>query len=87
MAARWEVASRAAMIRTDWVVRLGCMTLGTRPVHRDLFRSSAELCQDKLGKQSIFTLLAVDGDRLFPDSAFADLFKDVGRRSVSPASW
>lgn len=60
------------------------MTLGKRPAYRNLFRSSAELCQDRLGERSIFTLLARDGDRLFPDSAFADLFKDVGRRSISP---
>src|SRR5258708_7866614 len=60
------------------------MTLGRRPSDRNLFRSSAELCKGKLGDKSIFTLLARDGDRLFPDAAFADLFKDVGRRSVSP---
>ena len=72
------------VIRINGLGRLACMTLGKRPAARSLFRSSAELCEDKLSEQSIFALLARDGDRLFPDEAFADLFQRVGRRSVSP---
>jgi transposase len=60
------------------------MSLGRTPTHRDLFRSSAELCEKKLGATSIFKLLAEEGHRLFPDEAFSDLFEDVGRRSVPP---
>jgi Transposase DDE domain/Transposase domain (DUF772) len=60
------------------------MTLGRRPADRSLFRSSAELVKDKLDERSIFALLAREGDRIFPDEMFADLFKDIGRRSVSP---
>jgi hypothetical protein len=60
------------------------MTLGRRPADRSLFRSSAELVKDKLGERSIFALLAREGDRIFPDEMFADLFRGIGRRSVSP---
>jgi hypothetical protein len=60
------------------------MSLGRTPAHRDLFRSSAELCEDKLGDKSLYRLLAHDGDSLFADETFADLFQDVGRRCVPP---
>jgi hypothetical protein len=42
------------------------------------------MVESRLGEQSIFRLLAAEGDRLFPDEAFSDLFKQVGRRSVPP---
>lgn len=35
-------------------------------------------------ERSIFRLLAREGHRLFPDDDFADLFTDVGRRSIPP---
>jgi DDE family transposase/transposase-like protein DUF772 len=60
------------------------MTLGVTPKHDDLFSSSRAFCEEHLAEGSIFRLLAVEGDRLFPDAAFADLFKSIGRRSVAP---
>ena len=60
------------------------MTLGTTPATGDLFRSARELCEPKLSATSVYRLLAEQGHVLFPDEAFADLFEDVGRRSVPP---
>jgi len=60
------------------------MSLGLSPKHQDLFRSSAQYCEEKLPANSIFRLLHDQGAELFADDAFADLFKDVGRASVPP---
>ncbi len=60
------------------------MSLGITPPSADLYRSPRELCEEKLSATSIYRLLAEQGHRLFPDEAFADLFEDVGRRSVPP---
>ncbi|HEX4280391.1 MAG TPA: IS1182 family transposase [Solirubrobacteraceae bacterium] len=60
------------------------MTLGKSPRSADLFRSTRELCEPQLGSTSVYRLLAEQGHRLFADEAFADLFEDVGRRSVPP---
>src|SRR5260370_17180591 len=60
------------------------MSLGITPPSADLYRSPRELCEEKLSATSIYRLLAEQGHRLFPDESFADLFEDVGRRSVPP---
>lgn len=60
------------------------MTLGKAPRHADLFRSSAELCEEELGATSIYRLLHDEAHRLFADESFADLFMSRGRRSISP---
>jgi hypothetical protein len=60
------------------------MTLGVSPKHDDMFASSRAFCEEHLAEGSVFRLLAEDGHRLFPDEAFADLFKTIGRRSVAP---
>lgn len=60
------------------------MTLGVTPPIPDLYRSTRELCEPKLGATSIYRLLAEQGHHLFADEAFADLFQDIGRRSVPP---
>src|SRR5580658_1008521 len=60
------------------------MTVGKSPASADLFHSPRELCEPKLGSTSIYRLLAEQGHRLFADEAFADLFEDMGRRSVPP---
>jgi Transposase DDE domain/Transposase domain (DUF772) len=60
------------------------MTVGKSPASADLFHSPRELCEQKLGSTSIYRLLAEQGHRLFADEAFADLFEDMGRRSVPP---
>ena len=60
------------------------MTLGHSPTQADLFRSSAAYCEGRVAPDSIYALLHRECHRLFPDAAFADLFTDVGRRSVPP---
>lgn len=60
------------------------MTLGQTPPSADLYRSTRALCEPKLGATSVYRLLAEQGHRLFADESFADLFEDVGRRSVPP---
>lgn len=60
------------------------MSLGRTPTHEDLFRSSRAACEARLPETCIFRLLARESHRLFADEAFADLFTDIGRRSVPP---
>jgi Transposase DDE domain/Transposase domain (DUF772) len=60
------------------------MTLGRAPEQGDLWRSSAKYCEGKLSPTSVYGLLHRECHQLFPDDAFADLFQDVGRRSVPP---
>ena len=49
-----------------------------------MFRTSTEFCRERVQAGSIYGLLHREGYRLFPDEAFADLFKDIGRASVPP---
>jgi len=42
------------------------------------------LCEGRVGEDSIYAVLHRECFNLFPDSMFADLFTDVGRRSVPP---
>jgi hypothetical protein len=60
------------------------MSLGEAPKHDDLFRSSRRYCEGRLSETSIYRLLHERGAVLFPDSLFADLFAEVGRKSVAP---
>jgi hypothetical protein len=60
------------------------MTAGTTPRQADLWRGTAAVCEGRVGKQSIWAVLYHQGDRLFGDELFADLFAEVGRRSVPP---
>jgi hypothetical protein len=60
------------------------MSLGKTPSQGSLYGSSRQYCEDRLSPTSIYRLLHVEGGRLFPDEAFADLFQDVGRCSVPP---
>jgi transposase-like protein DUF772 len=60
------------------------MTIGTTPRQADLWRGTAAVCEGRVGQQSIWAVLDRDGDRLFADELFADLFAAVGRRSVPP---
>ena len=62
-----------------WVV-----TLGRTPRQADLFGSTAGFCDGRVAPESIYGLLHRECHRLFPDEMFADLFTDVGRRSVPP---
>src|SRR5918994_1106436 len=60
------------------------MTIGTTPKQADLWRGTAAVCEGRVAKQSIWAVLYHQGDRLFADELFADLFAEVGRRSVPP---
>jgi hypothetical protein len=61
------------------------MTLGMAPRQGDLLDDITRFCDAAVRKDSIYALLHRKRDRLFPDEFFADLFADVGRRSVPPS--
>ena len=54
------------------------------PASRDMFSTTAGFCEPLLAPDSIYGLLHRECHRLSPDEMFADLFCDVGRRSVPP---
>src|SRR5499427_1451544 len=60
------------------------MTLGRAPGQADLFRTTAAYCDGRVAPGSIYGILHRECFALFPDEMFADLFEDVGRRSVPP---
>ena len=60
------------------------MTLGLAPTQGDLLRSTVNYCHGLVPEGSIFSVLHRECFNLFPDEMFADLFTDVGRRSVPP---
>ena len=60
------------------------MTLGRAPEQGDLWMPTTVHCDEHLSPTSIYRLLHQECHRLFPDDAFADLFRDIGRRSVPP---
>ena len=60
------------------------MSLGVAPPP-GLIGSTAAFCEGRVGENSIYALLHREGGRLFSDELFAELFCDVGRRSVPPS--
>ncbi len=50
----------------------------------DLLRTTANYCSGRVAEDSIYGVLHRECFSLFPDEVFADLFTDVGRRSVPP---
>jgi Transposase DDE domain/Transposase domain (DUF772) len=60
------------------------VTLGRSPRQADLLRTTANYCEGRVGSDSIYGVLHRECFNLFPDEMFADLFTDVGRRSVPP---
>jgi hypothetical protein len=60
------------------------MSLGSTPRQGDVFRSTTEFCEPRIRPDSIYALLNRECFSLFPDELFADLFADLGRRSVPP---
>jgi Transposase DDE domain/Transposase domain (DUF772) len=62
----------------EWV------TLGRTPAQADLLRSTANFCEGRVAPDSIYGVLHRECFELFPDEMFAELFTDVGRRSVPP---
>lgn len=49
-----------------------------------LFHSANEYCDRVLAADSVYRLLRVHGDALFPDEFFEDLYKRGGRNSIPP---
>ncbi|MEU5853657.1 transposase, partial [Saccharopolyspora shandongensis] len=47
-------------------------------------RSTVDYCEGRVASDSIYGVLHRECFKLFPDEMFADLFTDVGRRSVPP---
>ena len=60
------------------------MSLGLTPRQPDMFTTTTSFCEPRVAPDSIYGLLHRECHRLFPDEMFADLFCDVGRRSVPP---
>ncbi len=58
--------------------------MGTAPRQGDLLRTTANYCSGRVAEDSIYGVLHRECFSLFPDEMFADLFTDVGRRSVPP---
>jgi hypothetical protein len=61
------------------------MSLGMAPRQGDLLDDITRFCDAAVRKDSIYGLLHRERDQLFPDEFFADLFSDMGRRSVPPS--
>jgi ribosomal protein L12E/L44/L45/RPP1/RPP2 len=60
------------------------MSLGLTPRQTDLFATTTSFCESRVPPDSVYGLLHRQCFELFPDELFADLFTDVGRRSVPP---
>jgi len=60
------------------------MSLGLSPRQPDLFATTTTFCEGRIPADSIYGLLHRECFELFPDEMFADLFTDIGRRSVPP---
>lgn len=61
------------------------MSLGLTPKQPSLLTGTAAVCDGRVGADSIWALLAREGDRLYPDELFADLYATTnGRPSVPP---
>ena len=60
------------------------MSLGLSPRQQDLIATTTGFCEPLVAPDSVYGLLHRECHRLFPDEMFADLFCDVGRRSVPP---
>ncbi len=61
------------------------MTLGLAERQGELLDELTRFCDQQVAENSIYGLLHRGRDHLFPDEAFADLFTDIGRRSVPPS--
>ncbi|MEA2232301.1 MAG: hypothetical protein QOD83_2117 [Solirubrobacteraceae bacterium] len=60
------------------------MSLGLSPRQADMFVTTTGFCESRVGADSIYALFHRECFSLFSDEMFADLFCDVGRRSVPP---
>jgi hypothetical protein len=60
------------------------MTRGVSPSQWDAFRTTTNFVAQRVAEGSIYGLLHRECVTLFGDAMFADLFTDIGRRSVPP---
>jgi hypothetical protein len=60
------------------------VALGRTPRQTGLLRSTVDYCEGRVAADSIYAVLHRECFALFPDGMFADLFTDIGRRSVPP---
>ena len=60
------------------------MSQGSAPRQGDVFRDTSSFVGSRIKPDSIHALLARECFAVFPDELFADLFADLGRRSVPP---
>jgi len=60
------------------------MSLGLTPRQGDLLSTTVTFCEGRVAQDSIYAVLHRECFDLFGDEMFADLFTDVGRRSVPP---
>ena len=74
----------AARFPSDPQVILEGMSLGIAPRQADMFVTTTSFCEGRVPADSIYGLLHRECFELFADELFADLFCDVGRRSVPP---
>ena len=58
------------------------MTLGLSPPRQEMLITTTSFCGSLVAPDSVYGLLHRECHRLFPDEMFADLFCDIGRRSV-----
>src|SRR5487761_1371053 len=89
MAGVWqggEHATRPVRPGSVWGVDppFTAMTLGISPNQPDIFRTTTSYCAPRVADASIYGLLHRECANLFGDATFADLFTDIGRRSVPP---
>jgi hypothetical protein len=66
------------------LAREGSMSVGVSPAQADLLNGTAAFWDRRVGEGSIRAVLYRECHRLFPDTMFAELFADTGRRSVPP---
>ena len=60
------------------------MSLGLTPRQTDMFATTTSFVESRVSADSIYALLHRQCFELFSEEMFADLFTDVGRRSVPP---
>lgn len=60
------------------------MTLGVASPTEDVLAWASAFCRDRLAPNSLYSLLHHHSHHLFPDADFADLYSDIGRRSIPP---
>jgi IS5 family transposase len=74
-----------SVVLIGWLVRQDDrVALGRTPRQTDLLRSTVDYCADRVAPDSVYAVLHRECFVLFPDEMFADLFTDIGRRSVPP---